>query len=152
MAGPTDSGYVVSGDPLRPRSDASVPFRQIIPPPGHPKIVGIESSNALDWCESRRQIPAPAWLIDRLEAKNLEKPLNGFTATGVVEKDVWHYAEDEGAPVEEMKGAAESILAALSAEQRSTVEHDSVYADEIRLWSNPELYVNPGELVHTDSR
>jgi hypothetical protein len=38
---PTDSGHIDTGDPTRPRSDAAVPFREIIPPPGHPRIQGI---------------------------------------------------------------------------------------------------------------
>ncbi|KAJ9639556.1 hypothetical protein H2199_006591 [Coniosporium tulheliwenetii] len=146
ISAPKNSGYVQTSDPSRPRSDAVIPFRELIPPPGHPRIKGIEHCNALEWCESRRQIEAPAWLINRLAAANLEKPYKGFTSNGHVEEGVYHYAEDEGAPVEAMTEAAEALLGLLSAKQRKETQFESVEADEIRLWSNPELYVNPGGL------
>ncbi|KAK8237619.1 hypothetical protein HDK77DRAFT_489903 [Phyllosticta capitalensis] len=148
MAAPKDSGYIQTSDPSRPRSDAAVPFRDIIPPPTHPKIAGIEHCDALSWTESRRQIPAPAWLISRLEAQNLETPFRGFTSDGVVRDDVWSdaYSGDEGAPVEAAAEAANALLDLLSEEERARTVYDSVTDDAIRLWSNPELYVNPGGL------
>ncbi|EDN93626.1 hypothetical protein SS1G_09493 [Sclerotinia sclerotiorum 1980 UF-70] len=83
---PENSGYIQTSDPKKPRSDAAVPFRDIIPSPDHPRIAGIQDHTALSWCESRRQIEAPAWLIDRLEAKNLERPYKGFTSDGNVRR------------------------------------------------------------------
>jgi len=144
MSGPADSGYINTGDPTKPSSDAAVPFREIIPKPDHPKIKGVDKCNALEWCDSRRQIEAPAWLINRLEAKSLDKPLKGFTTDGEVKKGVYHYAQDEGAPVEAMKTAADALLGLLSLEQKKATQYASIDADEIRLWSNPELYMNPG--------
>jgi Protein of unknown function (DUF3500) len=129
-----------------PTSGAAVPFRDIIRDPSHPKIAGIASPDALSWCESRRQIPAPGWLINRLDAKNLEKPYVGFTTDGTVRKGVYAYAEDEGAPVEKMVKAAEALLVMLEPGQRKAVQFEGVEADVFRLWSNPELYVNPGGL------
>ncbi|EOD43019.1 putative gtp binding protein and negative regulator of the ran tc4 gtpase cycle gtr1p protein [Neofusicoccum parvum UCRNP2] len=146
MAAPKDSGYIRSNDPTRPRSDAAVPFREIIPPPDHPKIAGIEHCDAHSWCASRRKIDAPAWLIDRLDAKNLEKPFVGFTTDGTVRERLYAYADDEGAPVEAASKAAAALLALLSAEERARTLLPSVEDDAIRLWSNPELYVNPGGL------
>ncbi|KAL1625127.1 hypothetical protein SLS56_007472 [Neofusicoccum ribis] len=146
MAAPKDSGYIRSNDPTRPRSDAAVPFREIIPPPDHPKIAGIEHCDAHSWCASRRKIDAPAWLIDRLDAKNLEKPFVGFTTDGTVREGLYAYANDEGAPVEAASKAAAALLALLSAEERARTLLPSVEDDAIRLWSNPELYVNPGGL------
>jgi hypothetical protein len=144
---PRQSGFTKVGDPTTPSSGAAVPFRNLIPDPSHPKIAGIASHDALSWCESRRKIPAPAWLINRLDAKNLEKPYVGFTTDGQVRKGVYTYADDEGAPVEEMVRAAEALLSVLEEGQRKVgVLFDGVDADECRLWSNPELYVNPGGL------
>ncbi|KAJ6488842.1 hypothetical protein C8R45DRAFT_992992 [Mycena sanguinolenta] len=143
---PKDSGYILEDDPATPRSSATVPFREILPRPDHPKIAGISGHDALSWCQSRREIPAPAWLIDRLEAKNLERPYKGFTADGNVQEGLYDYAEDEGAPVEEMVSAANALLGVLSEEQRTEVLKASVDEDEFRLWSNPELYMNPGGL------
>lgn len=146
MAAPVDSGYIQATDPTRPRTDAAVPFREIIPAPGHPRIAGIESSDAHTWCDSRRKIDAPAWLINRLDAKNLEKPYVGFTTDGTVREGLYEYPEDEGAPVEEAKEAADALIAIMSEEEKVRTLFPSVEVDEIRLWSNPELYVNPGGL------
>lgn len=143
---PRQSGFIQVGDPKAPTSGAAVPFRDIIPAPDHPKVAGIASHDALSWCESRRRIPAPAWLINRLDAKNVEKPYIGFTTDGHVRKGVYQYAEDEGAPVEEMVRAAEALLGLLGPEQKREVQFEGVEVDEFRLWSNPELYVNPGGL------
>jgi hypothetical protein len=76
---PKNSGYVQDDDPSKPRSEATIPFRDLIPKATHPRIAGIHDHNALSWCESRREIEAPAWLINRLDAKNLEQPYVGFT-------------------------------------------------------------------------
>ncbi|OCK76556.1 hypothetical protein K432DRAFT_385369 [Lepidopterella palustris CBS 459.81] len=146
MAAPRTSGYAKSTDPSKPRTSAAVPFREIIPAPDHPKTAGIQDSDAHSWCQSRRKIDAPAWLINRLEGKNLERPYKGFTTDGTVRTGLYHYAEDEGAPIEKMVEAAAELIGLLSREQRSSTVFESVDVDEFRLWSNPELYVNPGGL------
>lgn len=143
MATPQTSGYRQSSDPSRPRSEAVVPFRDIIPPPSHPRIAGIADHDALSWCESRRQIEAPAWLINRLDKKNLE-PYKGFTSDGTVRKGLYNYADDEGAPTEAVMAKTKELMELLSDAQRKEVWRGEVTDDEFRLWSNPELYVNPG--------
>jgi hypothetical protein len=144
MTAPQTSGYLQTNDPTKPRSDAAVPFRDIIPPPSHPRIAGIADHDALSWCESRRQIEAPAWLINRLDAKNLEKPYKGFTSDGKVREGLYRYADDEGAPTEEVISRTEELLENLNDEQKRAVQCGEVTDDDFRLWSNPELYVNPG--------
>ncbi|EIW85851.1 hypothetical protein CONPUDRAFT_150625 [Coniophora puteana RWD-64-598 SS2] len=124
---PADSGYIQLGDPDKPSSAATIPFRSLIPPPEH----------------QRSPIAAPAWLVNRLERKNLEQPFRGFTSDGRVREDVYRYGEDEGAPVREMTEAAEELLRVLSEEERTNVWAGDVESDEFRVWSNPELYVNP---------
>lgn len=139
------SGYQLADDPSTPRTDATVPFRDIIPRPDHPRIKGIESHDAHTWCTSRKQVPEPAWLINRLELANLERPYKGFSADGNPNPDVWMYGEDEGAPVEAAVEAAEKFLDGISAKDRKEVVKGDVETDdEFRAWSNPELYVNPG--------
>jgi hypothetical protein len=120
-------------------------FEQIIPAPTHPKIAGISSHDARSWCESRKAIPAPAWLIDRLDKKNVE-PFKGFAADGNVDPSVYSYAADEGAPVDAMVEKAEALFAVLDERQRSDLKRGSpdVSNAEFRLWSNPEVYINPG--------
>jgi len=144
IAAPSTSGTGQSTDPSRPSSGAAVPFREIIPDPSHPKIAGIANHDALSWCESRRRIAAPAWLINRLDKRNLEKPYKGFTVDGTVQEGIYSYAEDEGAPTEEAVTKAEALLSALSEEKSKRVKCGEVEDDDFRLWSNPELYVNPG--------
>jgi hypothetical protein len=144
MATPQNSGYSQSSDPTKPRSDAAIPFRDLIPSASHPRIAGIADHDALSWCESRRQFEAPAWLINRLEAKNLEKPYKGFTTDGKVIEGLYHYVEDEGAPTETVASKVNELLAVLTEKQREEVQRGDVTDDEIRLWSNPELYMNPG--------
>ena len=144
MSAPVNSGYLQANDPTKPRSDAAVPFRDIIPSATHPRIAGIADHDALSWCESRRQIEAPAWLINRLDAKNIEKPYKGFTSDGTVRTGLYEYAEDEGAPTEEVIGIVRALMEGLSDELRKQVWCGEVTDDEFRLWSNPELYVNPG--------
>lgn len=146
MPAPITSGYLQSTDPTKPRSDAAVPFRDIVPSPTHPRIAGIADHDALSWCESRRQIEAPAWLINRLEEKNLERPYKGFTSDGKVREGVYEYAEDEGAPTEEVIARTEELLGILSEGERKAIHCGDVTDDEFRLWSNPELYMNPGKL------
>ena len=60
MAAPKDSGYVATGDPTKPGSDAAVPFREIVPAPDHSRITGIQHRDAHNWCEPMRKIDAPA--------------------------------------------------------------------------------------------
>lgn len=146
MAAPVNSGYLQTSDPAKPRSDAAVPFRDIIPSPTHPRIAGIADHDALSWCESRRQIEAPAWLINRLDGKNLEKPYKGFTSDGKVREGLYNYAKDESAPTEKVIAKTEALLNILSAEQKKAVQFGDVTDDDFRLWSNPELYMNPGKL------
>lgn len=145
MQAPKDSGYVLKDDPTTPQTSATTAFRDIIPSVDHPKVAGILTHDALSWCQSRREIPAPAWLINHLEAKNIEKPYRGFTSDGTVKDGLYLYGDDEGAPVEDMVKAADELLHILTEQQRNQVLKSSVYEDEFRLWSNPELYMNPGE-------
>ena len=146
MAAPETSGYLQSSDPSRPRTDAVVPFRDIIPPASHPRIAGIADHDALSWCESRRQIEASVWLINRLDRKNLE-PHKGFTNDGKVREGLYNYAETEGAPTEAVMAKTKDLMELLSDGQRKEVWRGEVTDDEFRLWSNPELYVNPGMQV-----
>jgi hypothetical protein len=143
-AAPLNSGTSQATDPSKPSSGAAAPFREIIPDPSHPRIAGIANHNAFSWCDSRRQIATPAWLINRLDKKNLEKPYKGFTADGTVQEGVYQYAEDEKAPTEEAVAKTEALLSGLSEEERKQVQCGEVEDDDFRLWSNPELYVNPG--------
>jgi hypothetical protein len=145
-APPVDSGFLANHDPSVPNAEALVSFRDIIPSASHPRIAGIAQHTAQTWCETRRSVPAPAWLIDRLNKENIEKPYKGFSSDGKPDSGVYRYSQDEGAPVEEACKAANALLMALSGEElQRTVLGDVQEDDDFRMWSNPELYVNQGE-------
>lgn len=146
---PADSGFLEQDDPTGATTDATIPFRSLLPKPDHPRIAGIETHNAHTWCSSRRQVPAPAWLISRLDLENLEKPYKGFSADGNPDGSVWKYEQDEGAPIEAAMEATNKLLGILSSEEkRAVIKGDVAVDDEFRAWSNPELYMNPGEVQH----
>ncbi|CZS94919.1 uncharacterized protein RAG0_04731 [Rhynchosporium agropyri] len=108
MAAPQTSGYLRTNDPTEPRSDAAVPFRDIIPSPDHPRIAGIHNHDA--------------------------------------SKLVYDYAEDEGAPTEEIIEKVDELMVELSEVDKKAVHCGEVTDDDFRIWSNPELYMNPGGL------
>lgn len=128
---PKSSGFLAEAD--QESLGKATPFRDFIPKPDHPRIAGISSHTALSWCESRRAIPEPGWLINRLHRDNIP-PFVGFTSDGKVVEGLYNYAEDEGAPVEAMVEAAEALLARLSAEEKERTECGSLLGDEFRLW------------------
>lgn len=143
---PTSSGFILADDPTTPRTDATISFREIIPKPDHPRIAGIHGHSALSWCQSRREVPAPAWLINRLDVQNIERPYKGFSSDGKPDPSIFYYEKDEGAPVEAAVQAVTTLLDVLSEKDRKEVIKGRVQDDdEFRAWSNPELYVNPGE-------
>jgi hypothetical protein len=147
MAAPVNSGFVLQDDPTTPRTNATVSFRDILPTPDHPRIAGIHSHTAQSWCTSRRDVPAPAWLINRLDIKNIERPYKGFSANGNPDPSIFRYGKDEGAPVEAAAEAVDALLDALSEKDKNEVIKGDVETDdEFRAWSNPELYVNEGAL------
>ena len=74
----------------------------------------------------------------------METPYIGFTTDGKVREGVYEYAEDEGAPTSEVMGKVKELLDLLNEEERSAVQFGEVTDDGFRIWSNPELYVNPG--------
>lgn len=141
---PKQSGFVLEDDPATPSTDATVSFRDLIPRADHPRIAGIADHDSHSWCQSRREVPAPAWLINRLDIKNLETPYRGFSADNNPDPTIIRYAEDEGAPVGAAVEAVDRLLNALTPAEVAEVVRGDVDSDEIRAWSNPELYVNPG--------
>ncbi len=110
ISAPTNSGFILQADPSTPRTNATVSFRDIIPKPDHPRIVKIETHTAQSWCQTRREVSAPAWLINRLEIKNIERPYKGFSAEGRPNPGLIGYEKDEGAPVEDAVKAVERML------------------------------------------
>ncbi|OXH32643.1 hypothetical protein J008_03236 [Cryptococcus neoformans] len=142
---PTDCGFLLEDDPEAPPSDATVHFRELLPKPDHPRVLGIKDHTPHSWCEHRRGLPAPAWLINKLDLKNLPRPYKGFSTDGHPDPTIFQYAEDEGAPVEAAVAAVNKLLDSLPQELKDEcIKGDVETNDEFRAWSNPEFYVNPG--------
>lgn len=56
------------------------------------------------------------------------------------------YGADEGAPVKQACESVKALIAQLSEEEKTRTCLADIESDDFRLWSNPELYVNPGGL------
>jgi hypothetical protein len=92
-------------------------------------------------------------LINRLSYQNIHTvegnigPYTGFSVDGNPTPGIFEYGEDEGAPVGQAVEAVKALWKALGSKERGQVRQGDVREDErFRVWSNPELYVNPGEL------
>jgi hypothetical protein len=137
-----------------PTSDASTSpqasFRRLLPPPAWPKLTTLSSSSAQQWYDDKKTVPALVDFLARLEAKNLERPFVGITSDGHVIPGLFEYSIDEGAPVAAMCEAADALLSMLSVQQEHDTVFTSVFDDNVRLWSNPEFYINPGKLLSFD--
>lgn len=124
---------------------SSAPFRKLLPPHDYPKLSSLSSSSARQWYNDKKELPALKDFLERLEAQNLKTAFTGFTTDGKVVPELFNYALEEGAPIDAMVEAATKLLKLLSADQIRETLFGSVTDDEIRIWSNPEFYVNPGE-------
>ncbi len=122
------------------------PFRDLLPPEGWPKIKTLSTDSATEWYEGKKNHVHVKEFLEGLKLENIDRPWRGFTSDGKVNEGIHVYGEDEGAPVEAMTQAALRIMSTMSEEETSHTVFDSVEADEVRQWSNPEFYVNPGGL------
>jgi hypothetical protein len=91
-------------------------------------------------------------LINRLSYQNIHTvegnigPYTGFSVDGNPTPGIFEYGEDEGAPVGQAVEAVKALWKALGKRERRGRRCGDVREDEaFRVWSNPELYVNPGE-------
>jgi len=128
-------------------SPQAAPFRALLPPEGHPKLTALKSSTAREWYESKRDLPELQAFLQKLELKSLSRPYKGFTSNGKVIEGVFQYDAAEGAPIGEMVEKPTNFLDLLSPKQRKSTLFPSVEQDEIRMWSNPDFYVNPGKKI-----
>lgn len=146
---------MINGEPaeLHPRGNREsedvnyfvASFRSLLPPKGWPKIRTLSSSSATEWYENNKDLPQVKDFLDSLMLENIG-PWKGFTSDGQMKLGVHDYKDDEGAPVREMTEAALNLISKMSDGQKSATIFESVEADELRIWSNPEFYVNPGGL------
>lgn len=122
------------------------PFRQLLPPKDWPRHRKLPDSSARQWYEDHKDLPQLQSFLNDLEQESLSQPYHGFTSDGIIDDGLFNYVPDEGAPIEAMVESALRLVSLLSSDQKKTTLFESVEADEIRIWSNPEFYVNEGGL------
>lgn len=115
-------------------------FRELLPGPEHWSCAGIEERDAHSHADrflatSRGQALVAAY------RERLGQPFTGVTSDGEVRQDLYAL-EDNGAPVGAMLSAARNILGMCRDEERAKLRVP-IDAPNWRMWSNPELYINP---------
>jgi hypothetical protein len=113
-------------------------FRDLIPPPDHPRVAGIAERDAYSHAANVLATrPRVQGLLAERRAR-LEQPFRGITTNGDVVPDLYTLA-DEAAPTGGMVEAARVVLAVASDVERNRLRF-AVDAPQWRMWSNPELY------------
>jgi hypothetical protein len=113
-------------------------FRDLIPPPDHPRIAGISERDAYSHAANAVATrPRVKGLLAERRAR-VGEPLRGITTDGDVVPDLYTLA-DEAAPTGAMLAAARAVLNVATPEQRTLLCH-AIDAPQWRMWSNPELY------------
>ncbi|KAH6959629.1 hypothetical protein BKA56DRAFT_501126 [Ilyonectria sp. MPI-CAGE-AT-0026] len=120
----------------------STNWRTYIPPADAPRSVELANSTAYEWVAHRCAEPFIAGWKESWDTL-LQQPYKGITIDGNVVPDLYRLAdetEDHGAPVAAMVEAANSVLAAATAEEQRLLIK-AVDAPEWRQWLNPEIYI-----------
>ncbi|MFO1015893.1 MAG: DUF3500 domain-containing protein [Caulobacteraceae bacterium] len=114
-------------------------FRDLLPGPDHPQQQGLAQRDAVMHGDrmlnsERGQAFHASWI------KRLDAPFVGITCDGCAQQGLYPLVPN-GAPAAAMTAAARALLALASDEERAQLLHP-VDGREIRMWSNPELYLN----------
>jgi len=113
-------------------------FRDMIPPPDHPRIAGISGRDAYSHAaHALATRPRVQGLLAERRAR-IQEPFRGITTDGDALPNLYTLA-DEDAPTAAMAAAARAVLNVASDEERAKLCH-AIDAPQWRMWSNPELY------------
>jgi hypothetical protein len=113
-------------------------FRDLIPPPDHPRIAGIAERDAYGHADNALATrPRVLGLLAERRAR-IEQPFRGITTNGDVIPDLYALA-DEAAPAGPMMEAARAVLNAATEAEQARLRFP-IDAPQWRMWSNPELY------------
>src|SRR5580698_1904926 len=113
-------------------------FRDLIPPPDHPRVAGIAERDAYSHAANVLATrPRVQGLLAERRAR-LEQPFRGITTNGDVVPDLYTLA-NEAAPTGAMVEAARAVLNVATEEERARLRF-AIDAPQWRMWSNPELY------------
>jgi hypothetical protein len=128
-------------------------FRDYLFPVDSPRLAPFRGMDARTFGMEALKHPLPAEMVAAWRRLH-PQPYFGITCDGNKESGLFQI-KDEGAPAERLVAAARSLLAALSPSERDSVRYP-IDAPEWRIWSNPELLINPRGLrldeLASDSR
>lgn len=116
-------------------------FRRHLRAPDDPRIAGIGALDARGWARRMLEHPRAGPLFACWRERYANSSFTGITTDGTVRTGLFP-TRDEGAPVAAMVSAAQAVLAACNAEQRTRLCH-GLQAREWRAWMNPEVYMHP---------
>ncbi|MGE0544927.1 MAG: DUF3500 domain-containing protein [Dehalococcoidia bacterium] len=114
-------------------------FRDILPGPAYRSRVGIAERDAYSHADRMLSTPRGAAFISAYNER-LAKPFTGVTSDGRVLPGLYDLAAND-APADAMLAAARAVLNVCTDEERDRVQFP-IDAENWRMWSNPELYVN----------
>ncbi|KAL2783611.1 hypothetical protein BJX66DRAFT_318203 [Aspergillus keveii] len=117
-------------------------FRDYIPPKNTPRSIELRASNAYEWAANRCAEPFIKQWSDTWREK-WKEPFKGVTTDGHVRTGLFTLASqdrDDGAPVDAMVQAANSLLQVVPESQREALRYP-IEAPEWRSWMNPEIYM-----------
>ena len=113
-------------------------FRDLIPPPDHPRVAGISERDAYSHADNALATrPRVQGLLAERRAR-IAEPFRGITTDGDVVPQLWSLA-DEAAPTAAMVAAARAVLNVATEAERGRLRF-AIDAPQWRMWSNPELY------------
>jgi len=114
-------------------------FRDILPAPDYPSRLGIAERDAYSHGDRVLNSERGQAFIGGYNAR-LAQPFVGVTCDGHAIADLYTL-QDNGAPTAAMAEAARTFLNLCTDEERAKVRFP-IDAQNWRMWSNPELYVN----------
>ena len=115
-------------------------FRDFLYPIDSPRLTPFRGMDARTFGSEALKHPLPAGMVVAWR-KLLAEPFYGITCDGKKETGLFQI-KDEGAPTQQLVGAAKELLAVLSQRERDSVQFP-IDASQWRLWSNPEFLFNP---------
>ncbi|KAL2826240.1 hypothetical protein BDW59DRAFT_161077 [Aspergillus cavernicola] len=116
----------------------SANFRDFIPPHGHPRVNGLDTTDPETYSMDTLKVPGIQRIVSKWKA-NVDEPYYGITSDGKRRDNLFELA-DEGAPLEEMVVCADRVMALLEPAELLKLSHE-IDSDDWRRWSNPEFLI-----------
>ncbi|KIX03158.1 uncharacterized protein Z518_06709 [Rhinocladiella mackenziei CBS 650.93] len=117
-------------------------FRDHLPDLSLPRFTTMAKQNAHEYAQNFKESGQPPWLFALYQfwLELAKEPLKGVTENGSIRPDLYRL-EEEGVPIDDIVGAATTLLDHLSDQNRRVVSYH-IDAPEWRTWSNPEFLLS----------